>query len=135
MTASPIRIVVPIDVLGDEDPAADTALTAPDLSADIAARLVFVEACTELDLVAAGVVVGRYPTAGGAQVTISTTEADAATAAPGWVAVCGGCGWTDDQFACWHELWPEYPNIAGGDVRGLLLDAVQEHADTCEVTR
>lgn len=106
----------------------------PDLSADIAERLVFAEACTELDLVPAGVVVGHYPTAGGARVTIATTEADDATGAPGWVAVCGGCGWTGDQYACWHELWPAYPNIAGGDVRGLLLDTVQEHAEACEVT-
>lgn len=82
-----------------------------------------------------GAVIGRYLTAGGAYVEVTTTGPDVTTAAPGWVAACSGCGWTDDQFACWHELWPTYPNIAGSDVRGLLLDNAQEHADTCEVTR
>ena len=107
---------------------------APDLSTDVE-WLGFVQARTDLNLVAAGEVVGRYPTFGGAQVTISTAEADATTGAPGWVAKCQGCGWSEDQFACWHELWPAYPNIAGGDVRGLLLDEVAEHAFTCEVTQ
>lgn len=98
-------------------------------------RLAFAEARTELDPVPAGTVAGRYPTASGAHVTVTTTAPDTATAAPGWAATCSGCGWTDNQFACWHELWPAYPRIAGGDVRGLLLDTAQEHADTCEVTR
>lgn len=96
-----------------------------------AERLAVVEACTEPDPTAAGAVVGTYPTAGGAHVTVTTTTPDTTTGAPGWLATCGGCEWTGDQYACWHELWPTYPNIAGGDVRGLLLDNAQEHADTC----
>lgn len=89
-------------------------------------RLGFAQACDKI---------GEYPTAGGAHVTVAATDPDTATGAPGWVAECGGCGWTGDQFACWHELWPAYPGIAISDVRGLLLDNAQEHADTCEVTR
>jgi hypothetical protein len=95
-------------------------------------RLTFVEACAEPDPTPVGAVVGCYPLAGGAHVTVTTTARDATTDAPGWVAECSGCGWSDDQYACWHELWPAYPRIAGGDVRGLLLDNAQEHADTCE---
>jgi hypothetical protein len=86
----------------------------------------------ERPAVSIGAMLGCYPTAGGAHVTVTTTAPDTATDAPGWVAECGGCGWSDDQFACWHELWPAYPAIADGDVRGLLLDTAQEHADTCE---
>lgn len=98
-------------------------------------RMAFAEACVEPDLTPAGAEVGQYPTAGGAHVTVTTAAPDTETGAPGWVAECGGCGWSDDQFACWHELWPAYPRIAGGDVRGLLLDEVVEHAVTCEVAR
>jgi len=97
-----------------------------------AKRLTAAEVRTEPDLTPAGVVVDRYPTAGGAHVTVTTIDPDTATGAPGWVAECSGCGWSDDQYACWHELWPAYPRIAGGDVRGLLLDTAQEHADTCD---
>jgi hypothetical protein len=83
--------------------------------------------------VPAGPVLGRYPAAGGAHVTITITDPDPKTGAPGWAATCDGCGWTDDQYACWHELWPAYPNIARGDVRGLLFDSAEEHAGTCQV--
>jgi hypothetical protein len=94
-------------------------------------RLSFAEASAKPDPVPAGAVVGRYPTAGGAHVTVTAAGPDAETGAPGWVATCGGCGWAEDQYACWHELWPTFPNIAGGDIRGLLLGNAQEHADVC----
>lgn len=97
-----------------------------------AKRLTFAEARAVPVVATVGATVGRYLTHGGADVTVVTVEPHAETFAPGWVATCGGCGWTDDQYACWHELWPAYPNIAVGDVRSLLLDQAEEHADFCE---
>lgn len=71
-------------------------------------------------------------TAAGATVAVVDTAHDVETGAPGWVATCDGCGWTSEQYACWHELWPAYPTIAGTDVRGLLLDEAAEHAAECQ---
>lgn len=103
-----------------------------DCPVQIEERVTAAEARVAPVIATAGATVGRYRTRGGADVTVVVIEPHAETSAPGWAATCSGCGWTDDQYACWHELWPAYPNTAAGDVRALLLDQAEEHADLCE---